>query len=69
MKSVFSILVLLISLKNIAQNPPPIHVPGTTAKVEYAAGSFKSNTSFLKDQRNYSNDKRYCLSFNPMAIL
>ena len=60
MKTLLPFCLLLISLENIAQNPHRIHVHGT---LTYAAGSFKTNTSFVKDQRNYSNDKRYCLVF------
>ncbi len=59
MKKLFSAaILLLIMTQGFAQSPPRIKVPGSLVQ-----GSFKPNTSFVKGQRYYSEDNRYCLVF------
>ncbi len=61
MKTAFLAAVLFLAVAQcVAQAPPPIKVPGSTTMQQ---GSFKTNTVFIKGQRYYSPDNRYCLIF------
>jgi len=61
MKKLLSLLLLFCALQAMAQTPPPIRVPG--GEKPLPQGIFKPNTSFVKGQRYYSADNRYCLIF------
>lgn len=62
MKKLLVLSMLFCALKITAQtSPPPIRVPG--GEKALPQGVFKTNTSFVKGQRYYSADNRYCLKF------
>ena len=61
MKNIILAAILFVTAAQcFAQSPPPIKVPGSTTMKQ---GCFKTNTSFTKGQRYYSEDNRYCLVF------
>ncbi len=57
-KLLFATTLFLLAAQSFAQTPPRIKIPGSLPQ-----GSFKTNTSFTKGQRYYSEDNRYCLIF------
>ncbi|MEO6583029.1 MAG: hypothetical protein ABIO05_01825 [Ferruginibacter sp.] len=66
MKKLLTLLLLFICIETIAQTPPPIRRPGEAKEVTALyniPGNYRPGREFVKDQRNYSNDKRYCFVF------
>ena len=59
-KIILAAILFVTAAQCFAQSPPPIKVPGSTTMKQ---GCFKTNTSFTKGQRYYSEDNRYCLIF------
>lgn len=69
MKKIFTFVAVMICLQSMGQTPPPIRKPKSTEAsspqnlVPVKQGTFRHNTSFVKNQRYYSEDNRYCLVF------
>ncbi len=69
MKKLLTFLLIIMCLQSIAQTPPPIRrKPGTQGSspqyyIPVKQGMFRHNTSFVKNQRYYSEDNRYCMVF------
>ncbi|MEO7047776.1 MAG: hypothetical protein ABI091_20935, partial [Ferruginibacter sp.] len=62
MKKLLVLSMLFCALQITAQTSPPrIKIPGSEQALPQ--GSFKTNTTFIKGQRYYSADNRYCLIF------
>jgi len=69
MKKLHTLLLLFICIETIAQTPPPIRRrtgnEGSSPQyhIPVKQGTFRHNTSFVKNQRYCSEDNRYCMVF------
>jgi hypothetical protein len=69
MKVMLTFLIVMMCLQSMGQTPPPIRKrtgnEGSSPQnyIPVKKGTFRHNTSFVKNQRYYSEDNRYCMVF------